>query len=150
MEDGFTIERSTNPTISWGVPVNNGTAAITKYTVDYAPAYDFDPVTEVLTPVKQLIWTSATLVSSSTQDGTRYDGDVPANANGTPPSDLILQNILSDFTYYFRVRAFTLGKGYGTPSIIKSLGTLTEPVISAPVTEEEDWDFGITTFNGGC
>jgi hypothetical protein len=146
MEDGFTIERSTNPSISWGVPANNGAASITKYTVDYAPAYDFDPITEVLTPVKQLVWTSATLSSGSIT----YTGDIPANTNGTPPNDLILQNILSDFTYYFRVRAFTLGKGYGTPSIIKSPGTLTEPVISAPVTEEEDWDFGVITFNGGC
>lgn len=145
LDDGFTIERSTNPTISWNSPEFNGSAAISQYTIDYASAYDFDPITETLTPVKELSWTAATVIIGTSE---RYTGNVPATvdfANG-----LVLQNILSDFTYYFRIRAYTIGKGYGTPSIIKSVGTRAEPAISKPATEEEDWDFGITTFNGGC
>lgn len=141
LDDGFTIERSTNPVISWSSPSNNGSRPITKYVVDYAPLYDYDPITEALTPVKKLVWTGVTI------EGVTSDGTVPTSANFS--SGLIIQNILSDFTYYFRIRAYTQN-GYGTPAIIKSVGTLAEPSLAKPVTEEEDWDFGVITFNGGC
>jgi hypothetical protein len=141
LDDGFTIERSTNPVISWSSPSNNGSKPIIRYAVDYAPLYDYDPITETLTPVKKLVWTGVTI------EGVTSDGTVPTNVNFS--NGLIVQNILSDFTYYFRVRPYT-ENGYGTPSIIKSVGTLAEPSLAKPVTEEEDWDFGVITFNGGC
>lgn len=147
MLEDFTMERSTNPVISWSSPTNNGSKPITKYVIDYAPLYDYDPVTEYITPVKKLIWTVATVqIDTNTIIS---DGIIPASFFANISNGFVLQNILSDFTYYFRVRAYT-ENGYGTPSIIKSIGTLPEPSISAPVTEEEDWDFGVITFNGGC
>jgi hypothetical protein len=53
-------------------------------------------------------------------------------------------------TYYFRVRAKTSTGLFGSPIIIKSVGTIREPIITAPVIEDEDWDFGTITFTGGC
>lgn len=143
LDDGFTVERSTNPTISWSTP-NSNSVGITKYTIDYASVYDYDPISEVLTPAKKLSWNTATVEINQI----RYEGDIPNNI-GIDFTNIPIQNILSDFTYYFRVRAYT-SRGYGTPVIIKSVGTLSEPVLEKPITEEEDWDFGVITFNGGC
>ena len=144
LDDGFTIERSTNPTISWSTPSNNS-AGITKYTIDYASVYDYDPISEVLTPVKKLSWNTATVSIGQVE----YTGDVPNSIGIDFTQGISIQNILSDFTYYFRVRAYS-SNGYGTPVIIKSNGTLPEPSLERPITEEEDWDFGVITFNGGC
>lgn len=144
LDDGFTIERSTNPKISWNTPNTNG-ASIKKYTVDYALVYNYDPIAETLSPVKTLSWNTATIeINQQT-----YTGDIPNNIGIDFSNGVTIQNILSDFTYYFRVRAYN-DDGYGTPSIVKSVGTLPEPSLERPITEEEDWDFGVITFNGGC
>ena len=152
-EDGFTVLRYTNPNVEFEAPINVGPNQITHYVIDYAALYSYNDITETLVPVKLLQWSSANI----SYDGQNFiDGEIPSSftdggaVTQTAGQVLTIDGISSDMTYYFRVRAKTSTGLFGSPIIIKSVGTIPEPIITAPVIEDEDWDFGTITFTGGC
>jgi len=157
-DDGFTVLRYTNPILKFDQPSQVGTNPPESYVIDYAPLYTFNTIyedsedpTQGLEPVKELQWTSAVI----TYDGIDYVGEIDATITEgaiitqIAGENLTLNSIPSDMTYYFRVRP-RHENGYGSPVFYKSVGTRGEPVITAPVIESEDWDFGVTTFTGVC
>ena len=152
-EDGYTVFRYTNPDIEFEAPINVGSNQVTHYVIDYAALYSYNDITETLVPLKLLQWSSANI----SYDGQNFiNGEIPSSftdggtVKQTAGQVLTIDGISSDMTYYFRVRAKTSTGLFGSPIIIKSVGTILEPIITAPVIEDEDWDFGTITFTGGC
>lgn len=150
-DDGLTTIKTSNPIIKFNksTSVGSNTNPVVSYVVDYAQSHDIDPVTELLVPLKELQWQTANVQIG---DNTYNNGAIPVAQVevGGVPNAIQIQNIRAEYIYYFRVRAKHQLDNYGSPTIFKSVGLLTEPIIEAPVTEEQDWDFGDITFNGGC